>query len=77
MNAETRDKALEPRPLRHDDNPAPEDAELADLFRRVKPRGPLHELAVQRIRRGLMRTCPTANLCSPLSTGIVAGICEQ
>jgi outer membrane protein assembly factor BamD (BamD/ComL family) len=62
MNADTRDKAIEPRPLRRDDNPAPENAELADLFRRVKPRGPLHELAVQRIRRGLeQRIGPTAS----------------
>ena len=62
MNADTRDKAMEPRPLRRDDNPSPENAELAELFRRVKPRGPLHELAVQRIRRGLeQRIGPTAS----------------
>ncbi len=62
MNVETHDKVMEPRPLRRDDNPAPEDAELADLFRRVKPRGPLHELAVQRIRRGLeQRVGPSAS----------------
>src|SRR5580704_16685210 len=53
MNADTRDKAIEPRPLRLDDHPASEKAELPVVFRRVKPRGPLHELAVQRIRRGL------------------------
>jgi hypothetical protein len=44
---------MDPMPLRRVENPTPEDSELADLFRRVKPRGPLHELAVQRIRRGL------------------------
>jgi outer membrane protein assembly factor BamD (BamD/ComL family) len=62
MNADTHDKAIDPRPLRRDDNPAPENAELAELFRRVKPRGPLHELAVQRIRRGLeQRIGPVAS----------------
>ena len=53
---------MEPVPLRRVDNPASENAELADLFRRVKPRGPLHELAVQRIRRGLeQRIAPSSS----------------
>lgn len=39
MNAQTHDKPLEPVPLRRVDKPAPEDAELAELFRRVKPQG--------------------------------------
>ena len=76
MNAETHDQPLEPVPLRRVDNPASENAELADLFRRVKPRGPLSELAVQRVRRGLMRTCRMADNFAPYA-GIVAGICEQ